>query len=142
MSRVAPCVLVVDDDAEIAAMMTAALEEEGYTVATASGGAAVPLAAETQPAMVLLDLMMPGVDGFEVLRSLRAEPSTRDLPVIVVTAKDLTDEDRQRLARSAERVIQKQAVPLDTLRDEIRGLLTTTTQRRSEEPSTPRPSSA
>jgi CheY-like chemotaxis protein len=73
---------------------------------------------------MVLDLMMPRVDGFEVLNSLRMKPTTRDLPVIVVTAKDLTDDDRERLGRNAERVILKQAMPLDGLRDEIRGVLT------------------
>jgi len=71
----------------------------------------------------VLDLMIPRVDGFEVLRTLRAQPATRDLPVIVVTAKDLTEEDRTRLARSAEQVILKQALRMDDLRTEIRGLL-------------------
>ena len=72
---------------------------------------------------MVLDLMMPRIDGFEVLRTLREQPTTRDLPVIVVTAKELSDDDRQRLSRSAERVILKQAMPLEELRHEIRGLL-------------------
>jgi CheY-like chemotaxis protein len=76
-----------------------------------------------RPAAVVLDLMMPGVDGFEVLRELRTRPTTHDLPVIVVTAKDLTDDDRERLSRSAQRVILKQAMPLGELRGQIRGLL-------------------
>ena len=59
----------------------------------------------------------------KVLRALREEPATRDLPVIVVTAKDLTDEDRTRLARNAQRVILKQATPLGELRQEIQSVL-------------------
>jgi len=76
-----------------------------------------------KPDLLLLDVQMPDVDGFEVLRTLRERPATRDLPVIVVTAKDLTEEDRKRLARSAEQVILKQALRVDDLRTEIRGLL-------------------
>jgi CheY-like chemotaxis protein len=72
---------------------------------------------------MVLDLMIPHVDGFEVLRALRSRPATRDLPVIVVTAKDLTEEDRKRLSRNAEQVILKQALRMDDLRTEIRGLL-------------------
>lgn len=82
---------------------------------------------------MVLDLMMPRVDGFEVLRSLRLQPNTRDLPVVVVTAKDLTDlteDDRDRLARNAERVIVKQAIPLEGLRQEVRDVLA---RRRSQE---------
>jgi CheY-like chemotaxis protein len=58
-----------------------------------------------------------------VLRTLREQPTTRDVPVIVVTAKELNEDDRQRLSRSAQRVILKQATPLEDLRREIRGLL-------------------
>jgi CheY-like chemotaxis protein len=75
------------------------------------------------PRAVVLDLMLPRVDGFEVLRTLRERPSTRDLPVIVLTAKELTEEDRHVLASNAERVILKQALALDDLRAEIGGLL-------------------
>src|SRR5262249_20183499 len=95
-------------------------------VATAADGeAALAAVASEPPTAMVLDLMMPRVDGFEVLQTLRMQPRTRDLPVIVVTAKDLTDEDRQRLARGTEKVINKQAVPLDNVRQEIRGLLRT-----------------
>ena len=89
----------------------------------ADGLAALAAVERDHPTAMVLDLMMPRVDGFEVLRTVRTQPTTRDLPVIVVTAKDLSDEDRERLARTAERVILKQAMPLDRLRQEIRGLL-------------------
>ncbi len=106
-------------------MLSSLLAEDGWRVATAADGEAALAAVEHErPAAMVLDLMMPRVDGFEVLRALRMKPTTRDLPVIVVTAKDLTDEDRARLARNAERVISKQGMPLDGLREEIRGLLT------------------
>ncbi|TMF01966.1 MAG: response regulator [Chloroflexi bacterium] len=118
-------VLIVDDDAALREVLSCLLAEDGWRVATAADGEAALAAVEQhKPSAVVLDLMMPRVDGFEVLQTLRRRPSTQDLPVIVVTAKDLTDEDRERLARNAQRVIIKQAVPLEELREEIRGILT------------------
>ncbi|HEY0582264.1 MAG TPA: response regulator, partial [Chloroflexota bacterium] len=118
-------VLVVDDDPALRDVLGSLLSEDGWRVTTASDGeAALAAIGREKPTAMVLDLMMPRVDGFEVLQQLRAEPTTRDLPVIVVTAKDLSDEDRERLARCAERVIHKQALRVDELRQEIRGLLT------------------
>jgi signal transduction histidine kinase/CheY-like chemotaxis protein len=117
-------VLIVDDDPALREVLSSVLAEDGWRVLTAADGEAALAAVEREkPSAIVLDLMMPRVDGFEVLNSLRMKPTTRDLPVIVVTAKDLTDDDRERLARNAERVILKQAMPLDGLRDEIRGVL-------------------
>jgi CheY-like chemotaxis protein len=116
--------LIVDDDPALRDVLSSLLAEDGWKVATAADGeAALTAIQRSKPTAMVLDLMMPRVDGFEVLRSLRTSPTTCDLPVIVVTAKDLTDEDRERLARNAERVILKQAMPLETLRAEIRDLL-------------------
>jgi len=122
-------VLIVDDDPALRDVLSSLLAEDGWRVATAADGqAALAAVAHERPSAMVLDLMMPRVDGFQVLQSLRDEPTTRDLPVIVVTAKDLTEDDRQRLSRSAERVILKQAMPLEDLRHEIRGLLQTRRQ--------------
>jgi len=121
-------VLIVDDDAALRDVLSSYLSQEGWRVATAEDGEhALALLEQEHPAAMVLDLMMPRVDGFEVLRAVRAQPATRDLPIIVVTAKDLTEEDRERLARNAERVIVKQAMTVDDLRREIRGLLATRT---------------
>jgi CheY-like chemotaxis protein len=86
MNSVEPRVLVVDDDAVIIAIVRATLESYGYAVATATGDAAVSLAADTQPAMVLLDLVMPGLDGYAVARRLHADPRTADVPIILMSA--------------------------------------------------------
>ena len=122
-------VLVVDDDPALRDVLSSLLAEDGWHVATAADGEAALAAIDhARPTAMVLDLMMPRCDGFEVLRALRTRPATRDLPVIVITAKELSDDDRARLARNAERVFQKQAVPLEQLRQEIRGILT---ERRS-----------
>jgi signal transduction histidine kinase/DNA-binding response OmpR family regulator len=118
-------VLIVDDDAALRDVLSSLLAEDGWRVATAADGEAALSAVEQEkPTAVVLDLMMPRVDGFEVLQRLRTRATTREVPVIVVTAKELTDEDRARLALSAQRVILKQAAPLEDLREEIRGILT------------------
>jgi CheY-like chemotaxis protein len=117
-------VLIVDDDAALRDVLSSSLEEDGWRVSTAaSGEAALEAVDRERPTAVVLDLMMPRIDGFEVLRTLRTKPTTRDVPVIVVTAKELTDEDRQRLARNAQRVILKQGTPLEDLRREIQEVL-------------------
>jgi signal transduction histidine kinase/CheY-like chemotaxis protein len=117
-------ILVVDDDPALRDVLGHVLTEDGWRVLTASDGHEALVSVERDlPTAMVLDLMIPHVDGFEVLRALRSRPATRDLPVIVVTAKDLTDEDRKRLSRNAEQVILKQALRMDDLRTEIRGLL-------------------
>ena len=79
-------VLVVEDDLQIAAVLTDLLESEGYRVTTSVNGAAVGQAQAEPPDLVLLDVMMPGMDGTEVCRHLNADPRTRDVPVVFLTA--------------------------------------------------------
>ena len=81
-------ILIVEDDADIRELITYNLEREGYVVAqAASGEQAIKLIARRQPDLVLLDLMLPEMDGLEVCRKLKAEPKTRSLPIIIVSAK-------------------------------------------------------
>ena len=82
-----PCILVVDDEAQNLDLLEAALEPAGYTVRRASGGLPALQAARTDPPdLILLDVMMPGMNGFEICRRLRAEPATSRVPVIFATA--------------------------------------------------------
>jgi CheY-like chemotaxis protein len=74
---------------------------------------------EKLPDAILLDLMMPEMDGFEFLAELRRHATWRDIPVLVLTAKDLTDEDRRRLNGEVERVMQKGAYDRDELLREV-----------------------
>jgi signal transduction histidine kinase/CheY-like chemotaxis protein len=115
-------VLVVEDDHATCEIMQSQLEREGWSVRTAANGrlALDAVAAET-PALILLDLMMPEMDGFAFLEEFRKLPAAAAVPVIVVTAKDLTDEDRARLNHSVERVLQKGASTQDELRRLIAG---------------------
>jgi CheY-like chemotaxis protein len=80
--------LVVDDDKEILATMQDLLEEEGYSVRTAADGVeAVYAMAQRKPRMILLDLMMPHMTGWEVLEAMKADPALADIPVCVATGR-------------------------------------------------------
>ena len=101
-------ILVVDDDADVRSLLEQELVAAGYRVRTAAGGVqALELLRRERPSAVLLDLMMPPPDGFEVLYRLRQDPELRELPVIIITARELTASDETILARSALRVIRK-----------------------------------
>jgi DNA-binding response OmpR family regulator len=80
-------VLVVDDEPEILGLLMEALGNEGYLVATASDGeAALAAALAVPPALVLTDLLLPGIDGADLCRRLKADPRTRAVPVLIMTA--------------------------------------------------------
>lgn len=81
-------VLVIDDDAEIVSFLDAALAEEDYGMVAATGEAALTAARDLAPAMILLDLHMPQMDGMEVRRRLRADPRTRAIPVVMMSGRD------------------------------------------------------
>lgn len=92
-------VLVVDDDTQTRYLLAAMLEAEGYTTLLASsGGQALDILSRLSPAVILLDLLMPEMDGFEVLRWIKEDRLSRDVPVFILTAKDLTEEDLDKLA--------------------------------------------
>src|SRR5262249_46600418 len=101
-------VLVVDDDAFIRREMRAALEQDGWLPEEAENGrVALALLEERPYDAVLLDLMMPEMNGFELLMEMRARERLHDIPVIVITAKDLTAEERSLLELGTKQVLQK-----------------------------------
>jgi signal transduction histidine kinase/CheY-like chemotaxis protein len=101
-------ILVVDDDPAARETVRRTLRKEQWGVVEAENGkAALERLAECQPALVLLDLLMPEMDGFEVLERMHENEAWRAIPVVVITAKSLTAADRERLDRCVERVIQK-----------------------------------
>jgi len=102
-------VLVVDDQVESRNLLRRVIEgQPGYEVVEATGGQeAITLVRQVRPHVIILDLMMPDIDGFAVLESVKADESTRSIPIIVVTAKDLTQEERDRLNKGVEALLQK-----------------------------------
>jgi signal transduction histidine kinase/CheY-like chemotaxis protein len=103
-------ILIVDDDPITRDVVRRPLAKAGWSVGEAAGGReGLAYLARSQPAVVLLDLMMPGMDGFEVLERMRDEKAWRDIPVIVITAKDLDREELAWLNGRVEKVFQKGA---------------------------------
>jgi CheY-like chemotaxis protein len=116
-----PRILVVDDEPEALHMMTEVMESAGYVAVPAQGGQqALDVFAHTPPDAVLLDLLMPEVDGFEVIRRMRENPAWREIPVFVLTAKDLTEADIQLLERETRGFLRKSVVWKDELLDQVR----------------------
>ena len=100
-------VLVVDDDPKAVEVIATFLPASTYTVLRAyGGGEAIGMAQRHHPDLVLLDLMMPGVTGFDVVDALRRTPSTSGIPIVIVTAKEITEKDRAALNAKAGGVIQ------------------------------------
>jgi signal transduction histidine kinase/DNA-binding response OmpR family regulator len=113
--------LVVDDDGAMRSLFSRALSEDGWIVDEAENGAqALERATERRPDLVVLDLMMPVMDGFDFLFEFRLRDDWTAVPVIVVTAKDLTEEDRQRLNGGVERIIEKGALTRTQLLTRVR----------------------
>jgi CheY-like chemotaxis protein/anti-sigma regulatory factor (Ser/Thr protein kinase) len=124
-------VLVVDDDAGIRQLLRRILEEEGYAVVEADNGrVALERLGERVPGAILLDLMMPEMDGFEFLDALHRREAWRHIPVIIVTAKDLTSEEHDRLNGSVVRILQKGAYAQEELLAEVRALVAASIGRR------------
>ena len=100
--------LLVDDDEIVRRSVRQALEPIGWKMTEAENGQiAVDAITAARPDVIILDLMMPKMDGFEFLDELRRRSDWQGIPVVVITAKDLTDEDRVRLNGGVERIIQK-----------------------------------
>jgi PAS domain S-box-containing protein len=116
--------LVVDDDPQVVDLVRQLLEGEPYEVlAAADGQEALEVIPRQRPDIVLLDLLMPRLDGFAVIESLRQDPQHQQLPVIVLTAKTLTAAEYALLDQSVRAVLQKQGLDRSTLIEELQGLL-------------------
>ena len=101
-------VLAIDDDAMALDLIAAVLKPEGFEVLTAaSGEAGIKLAHESLPALVVVDLLMPGMDGFAVVESLRAREETSRIPIIVLTSKTMTPEEKERLNGQIDHLARK-----------------------------------
>jgi DNA-binding response OmpR family regulator len=116
--------LVVEDEAATRELLQRNLERDGWSVALAANGrVALDALAARPPEIILLDLLMPEMDGFEFLDELRRRPEWHNIPVVVITSKDLTAEDRRRLNGGVARIIQKGTLSLDELVAAVRALV-------------------
>lgn len=119
-----PRVAIVDDHPNVRRLVRRILQAQGeYTLFEAEDGkSAIELIQKELPDLVILDLMMPGMDGFSVLDELRRNPRTASIPVIVVTAKELTNKEKQRLEGQIQSLMQKGDFMDDELLKEVRSL--------------------
>jgi CheY-like chemotaxis protein len=121
-------VLVVDDDPAAVELTSVRLTQLGATVLRASGGReAIEMANRELPDLIILDLMMPEISGFDVVDSLNRQPQTTRIPIIVVTAKDITADDRARLNGYVSTIVNKAAFDKDRFVVEIRRAMTART---------------
>jgi len=112
--------LVVDDKAENRELLRRALENEGWQVSEAENGqVGLERLADQSPSLILLDLMMPVMDGFEFVMEMRKLNAANDIPIVVVTAMDVTEEDRQRLNGDVVGLIQKGGLDRESLLSQI-----------------------
>jgi len=118
-------ILVIEDDTPTREVITELLTEQGYAVATAADGAqARAQVATSLPELVILDLLLPRVSGFELLAEWRASPRTADLPVFILTSKDLTREEEIRLRGHAELLLRKEQPWQQDLLSQLRRAVT------------------
>jgi CheY-like chemotaxis protein len=124
-------VLVVDDDAGLRLLLRRMLEPEGFTVVEAENGrVALERLDDVRPSVILLDLMMPEMDGFEFVAEFRRHEAWRAIPIVVVTAKDLSQEDRERLNGHVQKILQKGTHGREQLLAEVRELVSASVARR------------
>jgi DNA-binding response OmpR family regulator len=118
-------VLIVEDDEPTRELMRRTMEKEGWQVREAANGRlGLEELSRGIPGLILLDLMMPELDGFGFMHELRKRPECLGVPVIVVTAKDLSEDDRRRLSGAVARILGKDAASREQLVAEVRQFLT------------------
>jgi CheY-like chemotaxis protein len=118
-------ILIVDDDPAAQRLMSATLEGLGYEIhSSPNGEAALAFAAAERPRAVVLDLIMPGVDGFEFLSRFREMTENRAVPVIVWTMKELTVDDHRQLRQLAQGIVAKNNWRPSVFLEEVRTLIT------------------
>jgi CheY-like chemotaxis protein len=124
-------VLVVDDDLTLRQLLRRMLEPEGYAVVEAENGrVALERLRQVSPSVILLDLMMPEMDGFEFVAEFRRHEAWRAIPIVVITARDLSREDHEQLNGYVQKILQKGAHGRDQLLAEVRELVAASVARR------------
>jgi len=123
-------VLVIEDDAATNELMTRLLHKEGYSVIQARNGKlALDYMGNMTPNLILLDLMMPEMDGFTFVEEVRKVQLWNEIPIIVITAKSITEEDRRKLNGNVKSIIQKGSVDHKKLMEEIQQLVELAVER-------------
>lgn len=113
-------VLVVDDEESAREIMSAAAKKAGWKVTLAvNGREALEKIAQEIPSVILLDLMMPEMDGFSVIAEMQKHEAWRDIPIVIVTAKELSDDERILLEKHTKNILQKGAYTRQSLIDAI-----------------------
>jgi CheY-like chemotaxis protein len=126
-------VLVVEDELTIREMFQRVLVKEGWrSIAAENGKVALEKLAQSKPDLILLDLMMPEMDGFQFIAELRRYPDYRQIPVIVITAMELTEADRVRLNGGVQQVLQKGSYSRDELLQEVHDLVISSVRKSSQ----------
>jgi len=127
-------ILVVDDEPAIREIVQRTLEKEGWEIYQAADGQeALAQVANVQPEIILLDLMMPRMDGFQFLTELRKTESGRSIPVVVITAMDLSPSDHQQLNGQVKQILQKGAYKQEQLLEEVRSLVNAMLQKSAQD---------
>jgi signal transduction histidine kinase/CheY-like chemotaxis protein len=127
-------VLLVEDDRDMREIMYRQIEKGGWKIIEACNGShALELIKRNRPGLIILDLMMPEMDGFELLHILSSNPDWKSIPVIVVSAKELSQAELEDLQGNVNRIFQKGSYPCETLLQEIDRLLSATMQRKYNE---------
>jgi signal transduction histidine kinase/CheY-like chemotaxis protein len=133
--RQAVHVLVVDDERTNRDLLVEVLEPAGFTVVAAAGGQeGIQLAKSERPDVVLLDLMMPDVTGFDVVEALRADAATAKIPIMVLTAKDLTEAEKRQLNGHVSSILSRRSTGTSDLLGQLQRVIP---QRAADEPSRP-----
>jgi diguanylate cyclase (GGDEF)-like protein len=104
-------ILIADDNETIVALLAAVVGDDCEVITAATGAAAIEMAVERQPDLILLDVLMPGIDGFEVCRHLRAEERTQHIPIVFITGRNAVDDERRGLELGAIDFITKPIQP-------------------------------
>jgi CheY-like chemotaxis protein len=122
-------VLIVEDDERTREMLRRTLQKEGWQIREAANGRlGLEELSRGVPGLILLDLMMPEMDGFTFMKELRRRADCAHVPVVVITAKDLTEDDRRRLNGDVTRILGKDATSREQIVAEVRQILTQQTE--------------
>jgi CheY-like chemotaxis protein len=117
-------ILIVDDHEDFALAFKALLTQDGFNVRVATGGQeALDILQKSIPALILLDLVMPGMDGFEVVQQLQENEKWKQIPVVILTGKEVTQEDQKRLESHITQFLKKDAFSTSEISKAIKRIL-------------------